>query len=103
MFKILRSTRLQFLKEYEALEKYFGNVFLSYGIDINKDATTYFALDKMSFIDKTFPYSQDAINNVMMAKFIRISIFRLAEECYLTLSKLIDHTTSELVTRFNEE
>jgi hypothetical protein len=89
------------LKEYEALDKYFNNVFLSYAIDINKNSTKYFALDKMSFIDKKYPYTQDAINSIMVSKFIRIAIIRQAEECHQTVSKLKDTIKSELETRFN--
>ena len=98
----LKHDYFQLLKEYEVFDKYYDNSFLSFANDINKNSTKYFALDRMSFIDEKYPYSQDALNNVVMSKLIRISLNGHAKECHQTVNKLIDNIKSELETRFSK-
>lgn len=92
----------QLIKEYEALAKYYDNQFLSFSIEINKNAANYFALDKMSFIDEKYAYSQDAINNIVMSRLIRESLIGHAKPCYRKVERLLDNIETELEARFNE-
>lgn len=98
----IKHNYFKLIKEYETFEKYYDNQFLSISIDINLNSTKYFALDKMGFIDEKYPYSQDAINNVIVSKLIRVSLNGHAKACHQSVNILIDNIETELETRFNK-
>lgn len=97
----IKHSFFQLIKEYEALAKYYDNQFLSFSIDINKNSASYFALDKMSFIDEKYAYSQDAINIIVMSILIRKSLIGHAKPCYQKVERLLDNIETELETRFS--
>jgi len=92
----------QLINEYEAFEKFYIHQFLSIVVEITKNSTKYFAFDKMNFIDNNYPYSQDAINNIMMSKLVRASTIDLANVCHQTVIELLENIESELETRFSQ-